>query len=1291
MLGVKNAMKKNKRLRILLYSTALLASFSLATFVQPEAPVFADGITEGNGLYSTDTYTNYEPVDFTKANFPDQGLRDFLTKLAYKTDPDWDGKQLTSDMLNAAQSITALDPSDPIKNLTGLELLPNLYNLSLGAGSEVTDFRILPKLTTLKLLNLKGIKLDHIGPDDLQSDSVISLTLGDDIYNGAKTTLTSVALDGNFPNLETLSVKNSDTVTKVAVKNLPALTELRQTNLTNLTEATVANLPALTTLSYYQDSSLAKLDASGVDNLNYLAVDYAAFKGFDLTPFPNLRDFSAGHNQLSALDVSGHNLATLNLADNKIAAIDLAGQTNLATLYLNDNALTDIDLTDKPLLNTVDLSRNQLTSFSAPDSIGDDVHFDDLDEDALYTKGLSGLLLSGNQLTSFDASVYPQLTQLDLSDNKLTSFTPNSNLAMLNLTNNKLGGVLNIDGASYLVSLSASGNAFTYIANSVPDLSIISDYVWQYDAKEHVRANTYEVDGHWYVNVRALIGDADATDEKAQDDLAYIHVDTKHWLLRDDGTAIYTGEGRPTAFDYDGMVSHMAWTTASATQFKADFHVTAALTPASDIPVNVTFKTADSDEGTVAATVKAKAGQLLDPSAVPTPEPKAGYKFDHWQDQDNNVIDFDLYRPTGNGTVYAIFAEDDGQTATPVKLTFTSADETQGTVAKTVKANAGQAFNAAKVPTPTPAAGFAFDHWEDDAGQPVDFSAFTPSSDATFKAVFVARDAEAVAGENAGAADGAAGQDATDNAAQSDAYQAAYTAAYTKAKAAYDADFATGEAIGAADAGDNLDAADVTSAGAAYQAGYAQGYAETKRGANRGYNGNQNFTVEFKSAQPDASNLEITLLVKQGSLLTGSYDNYRYSQVNKGYTFDHWEDDQGNVIELPTYQVTRNQTIYAFYQSVDLSGEEGTAAGTADGEAGKPQADNSKESPEYRAAYATAYAAGHAVYQAAYDQGEADGRADGVGNYDYADTTMESDPYQKGYTYGYDQGEAERLGITSAEDAGTAAGQADAAAGNDAADNSDQSETYQDYYTAAYNAGKEVFDQDVAAGKSDGTYDATWNQFTRDLTGKTVGYQQGYTAAYDGLMAEYDAGVAAAKADIAAGNQPADIKSQSQLYQTGYDVTYEFPADSTLPANIQSAQQTGYADGLSGISASAMRDATAEEKAAYKQGYALGRARYEAQRSIGQQDATEDADDGMVAMDLTGTSKAYADGYNSMYNSSFNAERSDLVSAASRAVADRDNGKKHADNSRDSAFYQQLYDYFYNSKKMTMIIPTSSS
>ena len=221
MLGVKNVMKKNKRLRVLLYSTALLASFSLATFSQPQTAVFADGVTDGNGLYSTDTYTNYAPVDFTKANFPDQGLRDFLTKLAYKTDPDWDGKQLTSDMLNAAQSITALDPSDPIKDLTGLELLPNLYNLSLGAGSEVTDFSILPKLTTLKLLNLKGIKLDHIGPD-LHSDSVISLSLGDDTYTNAKTTLQSVELDGNFPNLEKLSVKNSDTVTKVSVKNLPA-------------------------------------------------------------------------------------------------------------------------------------------------------------------------------------------------------------------------------------------------------------------------------------------------------------------------------------------------------------------------------------------------------------------------------------------------------------------------------------------------------------------------------------------------------------------------------------------------------------------------------------------------------------------------------------------------------------------------------------------------------------------------------------------------------------------------------------------------------------------------------------------------------------------------------------------------------------------------------------------------------------------------------------------------------------------------------------------------------------
>ncbi|KRN21087.1 hypothetical protein FC75_GL002429 [Lacticaseibacillus camelliae DSM 22697 = JCM 13995] len=1204
--------------------------------------------------------------------------------MAYKVDPEWDGKQFSSDMLSSMQSIEALDPDDPVKDLKGLELLPKLYNLSLGAGSEVSDFSLLPKLTYLKMLDLEGINLEHIGPKDLQSDSITKLTIGDDYSTHATTTLQSLELDGSLPSLQQLTVEDSSTITKVSVKNLPVLEELRAEDLTSLDDATVENLPALSNLDLYNDPKLATLNASGLDKVNDLTISKDAFSEFDLKSFPGLIDFDASDNQLSSLDLSNVNLTSLNLANNQFKSIDLSKQTHLGTLYLQGNQLSEIDLAGLEYLSTVDLSYNQLTTFDAPDAHGDDVSFDELRNEGEYKAGLRTLSLNGNKLTTFDASLFPQVTQLDLSDNQLTSFTPNHVVASLNLTNNNLTGTLNISGASHLINLAASGNAFSYIANDVPDISVISQYVWNYVADEHVRANTYEVDGHWYVNVRDLIGDADASDEDAKNDLAYVHVDTSKWQMRDDGTAIYIGEGRPTSFEYDGMVSHMEWTTASAVQFQADYHVTAALTPGADSDIKVAFKSANNDEGTVSGTVTAKAGQLLNENRLPTPEPQAGYRFDHWQDQDNNVIDFDLYKPIGNTTLYAVFAKDDGKTSASVKLVFKSADEKRGTVDKTISAKAGTPLNAAKVPTPIAAEGFAFDHWEDAGGNSVDFSNYTPSSDATFTAVFAPLSVDAAAGQKAGVADGAAGKQVADNASQSKAYQDAYTAAYTDAKATYDADFATGEAIGAADSGENLDAADVSAFSAGYQAGYAKGYAETERDSYRGYNTTEAFKVEVKAADATQSDLDTNLSVPQGEIFGNWYEDnssFRNSGVHEGYTFDHWEDDKGNVIDLTQYKVTRDQIIYAFYTTVDLSGEQGKAAGQADGEAGLPRNVGEDKSVEYINAYYEAYEKGYKIYQQQYDAGVAAGRADGVGNYDYADTTMETEAFQKGYTYGYDEGYAEFTGIASAEDQGAAAGKADGEAGNEPADNSDQSETYQIAYTEAYDATKETADSDFAYGQMVATSDAESTQLRTDISKQSLAFQKGYNETFDELIADYNAGVALAKQDISAGKEPTDVSGHSELFQAGYNQFYEFPADEEVSDEVSEARKRGKEDAQGGYQLHVPDGATAEFEAAYKQAYTFAKAKYDAQYSHGTHDAQLDAGEGLVAMDLTGTSAAYQAGYNQAYNMDFNSIKSDILSAASQATADRDGGKEHADTSHSNVFHQKVYDYFFTSTK----------
>ncbi|MBC6296255.1 LapB repeat-containing protein [Listeria sp. FSL L7-1517] len=254
---------------------------------------------------------------------------------------------------------------------------------------------------------------------------------------------------GGYPNLDTLSFEG------VGINDLSPLSEID------------GGFPKLTTLTL----------------LRHNANDYSFFKEV-VGGFPQLKNLEVDNfNDLSVLEQVNGGLSTLrslNLSDNPInnqlteLKNILDNNPNLYALYLNRTGIDDMSLFknyDGLLqLSHLDLSNNSI---------------DDLDF-LVNTKGLpnlSALKLKNNQLDSEDLNSltnvpndFPELTQLDLSDNQIDDLTAFShlkipNLQACNLSSNQITDI------SPLGSFDASASIYTAyfsIRNQKPTRPILS-------------------------------------------------------------------------------------------------------------------------------------------------------------------------------------------------------------------------------------------------------------------------------------------------------------------------------------------------------------------------------------------------------------------------------------------------------------------------------------------------------------------------------------------------------------------------------------------------------------------------------------------------------------------------------------------------------------------------------------------------------------------------------------------------------------------------------------------------
>lgn len=169
-----------------------------------------------------------------------------------------------------------------------------------------------------------------------------------------------------------------------------------------LTELDVSNLPE--THPEEQWNRIASLDLSGNSKLRKLWANHNLLSSIDLSACPDLRNLDVSNNLLTEFDVT-HNTALLmlNCDGNLLSGLDLSKTPDLGVLSCNGNRLTTLDVSNNLLLEQLFCENNQLISIDVTDH-----------------KKLMLFNCNDNQLTSLDLKGCTELFQLYFYNNRIS-------------------------------------------------------------------------------------------------------------------------------------------------------------------------------------------------------------------------------------------------------------------------------------------------------------------------------------------------------------------------------------------------------------------------------------------------------------------------------------------------------------------------------------------------------------------------------------------------------------------------------------------------------------------------------------------------------------------------------------------------------------------------------------------------------------------------------------------------------------------------------------------------------
>lgn len=210
-----------------------------------------------------------------------------------------------------------------------------------------------------------------------------------------------------------------------------------------------------------KDVSVYAYDGEEADKFSVFSLYDMALKNVDLSGFTRLSCIGLGNASLTPDELTlpaSTMLTELNLSGNKFKDYPYGeSHPNVSYLVLSNNELESFDASKLPALTNLILSGNRLTS----------VHFDNPD--------IWNLMLDCNKLESVDLTGLPGLQQLFLNSNKLTE--------------------VDLSALPALYALSLVDNAFTYATLPVPaDMSNLMVYYYGNQAPIDAKCEDYRVD-----------------------------------------------------------------------------------------------------------------------------------------------------------------------------------------------------------------------------------------------------------------------------------------------------------------------------------------------------------------------------------------------------------------------------------------------------------------------------------------------------------------------------------------------------------------------------------------------------------------------------------------------------------------------------------------------------------------------------------------------------------------------------------------------------------------------------
>ena len=321
-------------------------------------------------------------VELNATNFPDEKFRSYLNET------------FGTDDCVVVECVTYIDCSNQgIKDLTGIELFPNLKTLECH-NNQLTELTIsLPNLRTLNCHGNKMTALDVSGCPKL--DCLIC----------CENLLETLDVSRNLELTDLRCFDNRLTVFDVS-KN--AKLEYLMCEENQLTTLDVSSNPALVYLVCYTNQ-LTTLDVSRNLKLDYFACGDNPLGTLDVSKNTELLELYCEKSGLSTLDISKNTkLMYLGCDSNKLTALDLSNNLDLVYLYCEENQLTELDVSKHMKLQYLNCAGNKLTVLYLPGT-------------GVETSVFSRIAAFFSPATYADEAADPALASLDCSRNYLTS------------------------------------------------------------------------------------------------------------------------------------------------------------------------------------------------------------------------------------------------------------------------------------------------------------------------------------------------------------------------------------------------------------------------------------------------------------------------------------------------------------------------------------------------------------------------------------------------------------------------------------------------------------------------------------------------------------------------------------------------------------------------------------------------------------------------------------------------------------------------------------------------------